>query len=156
MLCPRCGHSNELLAHCLWMCQAAVQVWCHILKIFEKSKAHLMVSWGLAAWASFSREVEHFDLSRVGHKIRIYNGLSIVMHPFDDGWVQPEEKFLPLWELLSSLTLWVIWKARNIALFDSKQTPHVESIQEFCSDLILTLKGQFDAFQGPPESVERQ
>ena len=96
VVCPRCGHSDESLAHCLWTCQVAIQVWCRILKIFEKSKAHLMVSWGLAAWASFSREVEHFDLSRVGHKIRIYNGLSTVMHTGDDCWVQPKEKFLPL------------------------------------------------------------
>ena len=56
-----------------------------------------------------------------------------------------------------AVTLWVIWKAgRNIALFDNKQTPAVESIQEIWSELIHTLKGQFDAFQGLPESVERQ
>ena len=63
VVCPRCGHSDESLAHCLWTCQVAIQVWCRILKIFEKSEAHLMVSWGLAAWATFSRDVEHFDPS---------------------------------------------------------------------------------------------
>jgi hypothetical protein len=94
----------------------------------------------LAAWATFSRHVEHYDIAGVRHKIRIYNGLSSIMHLPNDYWVQSDEKLLPLWELLTNLSLWVIWKARNIAQFDNKQTPPLESVQGIRSELIHTLR----------------
>ena len=131
-------------------------MWRRILKIFERNGARFIPTWGMVAWASFSREVENYDSTGVEHKVKICNGSSTIVHSRLDWWENPNERFLPLWELLCSMTLWAIWKARNIEIFESKRTPPVVSIQEIWSELIHTLKGQFDDIIGQSEIEERR
>ena len=57
-----------------------------------------------------------------------------------DAWEELTEELIPLWEFLSSTTL---WKGGNISLFEGKKVPPAEAVQEIWNDLVHTLKGQF-------------
>ena len=62
----------------------------------------------------------------------------------------------PLWELLSSTTLWVIWKSRCGMVMEGKHTPPVEAVKDIWSIVIHTLKGRYDSIKGDSENALKQ
>ena len=66
--------------------------------------------------------------------------LSVPLHPLSEY----KARFLPLWEILSVSTMWVIWKSRCAKVFDNKSTPPAEAIKEIWSVIIHTVKGRYD------------
>ena len=76
------------------------------------------------------------------------------LHPFSHQ--EEMEGCILLWELLSSTTMWVIWKYRCVKVFDNKTTAPVEAIKEIWSIIIHTLKGQYDNIKGHSEAAEKQ
>ena len=52
--------------------------------------------------------------------------------------------------------MWVLWKFRNVALFEGKKTPPTEVVQEISTEVVHTLKGQYDAISKYANEAERQ
>ena len=59
-------------------------------------------------------------------------------------------------ELVSPITLWILWKQRCRRVF-SNQTAHpTRLMQEIWSEIVATLKSQYDGLKGDSDGVERQ
>jgi hypothetical protein len=52
------------------------------------------------------------------------------------------------WEYVSGLVLWAIWKARCIKVFQGVAEAPAETIKVIWSELLHTLRGQWDSMQG--------
>ena len=53
-----------------------------------------------------------------------------------------------LWELLSSTTMWFIWKAQCIKVFEGREVPPIELLVAIWNDMVSTLRGQYDMIKG--------
>lgn len=51
------------------------------------------------------------------------------------------------WELISSIALWFVWRARCRRIFEGRAVPPAETVRDFWLELIHTLRGQFDRIQ---------
>ena len=118
MNCPNCGHTVEALHHTFWECRYTIQVWKRIIRILERKGERLSLTWGMAAWSSLSKDIEGYDSPSVTYKLLIENGASTMIPQQTDIWLEPSKKVYLLCELLSSPTLCVLWKFRNVALFE--------------------------------------
>ena len=59
-------------------------------------------------------------------------------------------------ELVSPITLWILWKQQCRQVF-SNQTAHpTKLMQEIWSEIVATLKSQYDGLKGVSDGVERQ
>ena len=59
-------------------------------------------------------------------------------------------------ELVNPITLWILWKRRCRRVF-SNQTAHpIMLMQEIWSEVVATLKSQYDGLKGGSDGVERQ
>ena len=144
---PHCHHSTESLRHAFWECQQATQIWKRILRILVRTGESYTITWGMAAWASLCAEVEGYDFSIAAHKFKIRNGRFTTIPTQEVVWEEPSKNLIPLWELLSSQTLWIIWKGRNKSLFENKKVHPVEAIQEFGTNLYIPLKDNLILFR---------
>ena len=59
-------------------------------------------------------------------------------------------------ELVGPITLWILWKQRCRRV-SSNQTAHPTMLlQEVWSEIVATLKSQYDGFKSGSDGVERQ
>ena len=58
-----------------------------------------------------------------------------------------QEEFSKQWALISSFTLWHIWVARRCHRLEQEVIPPEITIRNEWTDLIHTVKGQFDGFK---------
>ena len=61
-----------------------------------------------------------------------------------------------VWSTISSLVVWVLWKARCKCVFQKIKQNAVELVKEVWLMLLHTLRGQYDAIVGEPEVVIRK
>jgi hypothetical protein len=61
-----------------------------------------------------------------------------------------------VWSTISSLVVWVSWKARCKCVFQKVKQNAVELVKEIWLMLLHTLRGQYDAITGEPEVVIRK
>ena len=54
-----------------------------------------------------------------------------------------------VWELISSLTLWFLWRARCSRVFEDRQEPPAETVRAIWLDLVHTLRGQYSQLRTP-------
>ena len=52
------------------------------------------------------------------------------------------------WEIICTITMWQIWKARCQKVFQAVTIPPVEIVATIWEDIIHTLKGQYGAIKG--------
>ena len=76
-----------------------------------------------------------------------------VEHPRDTGDISTRIK---AYANSTKLTLWILWKQRCRRVF-SNQTAHpTRLMQEIWSEIVATLKSQYDGLKGDSDGVERQ
>ena len=63
---------------------------------------------------------------------------------------------LQIWELLSSTTMWFIWKARCKKVFKGSKTPPAETVSAIWLELVLTLRSQFESIIGDSDVAEQR
>ena len=56
------------------------------------------------------------------------------------------------WELIKSLGLGFVWRARCRRIFEARSVPTAETIRDFWVELIHTLPGQYEQLQGDSDS----
>jgi hypothetical protein len=57
------------------------------------------------------------------------------------------EKTSGLWESLSGIVLWTIWKARCMKVFKGKETPPIETLKIW-QQVIFTMRAHFESLKG--------
>ena len=146
--CKGCGFPMESQKHCFWDCTLAQSVWKRVLRIVAYVFTQCTLSWGMAMWSTLQPMVLSYELESIDKVICLTRGtLSLVpmQQIVDVGYVK---EIQPLWEILSSTTMWYIWKARCALVLDNRATNSVVSVREIWLHIVLTLRGQFDAIQG--------
>ena len=61
-----------------------------------------------------------------------------------------------IWKTISSIVMWVIWKARCTSIFDNTTQDFYVIIAEFWLLLIHTLHGQYECFTGNVDAIFRK
>ena len=59
-------------------------------------------------------------------------------------------------ELVSPITLWILWKQRCRRVFSNQIAHPTRLLQEIWSETVATLKSQYDGLKGDSDGVERQ
>ena len=61
-----------------------------------------------------------------------------------------------VWSTISSLVVWMLWKARCKCVFQNVKPNAVELVKEIWLMLLHTLRGQYEAIHGEPDVVFRK
>ena len=146
--CKGCGSPVETQKHCLWDCGIAQGIWRRILRIMTYVVTDCTLSWGMAMWSTLQPMVLSYEMESVDKVICINRGILSSMPMQHIGVVRYDKEMQPLWEILSSITMWHIWKARCARVLGNRATHNVVSVREIWLDIVLTLRGQFDSLQG--------
>lgn len=78
------------------------------------------------------------------------------MTPVPDFSTQAWEKERPhRWELINNIAAWAIWRARYTHVFEGRVAPPAETVRDFWSELIHTLRGQFEQLVGCSDRMPR-
>ena len=67
--------------------------------------------------------------------------------------VKPPGEEDKVWSMISSLVVWVLWKARCKCVFQKVKYNVVELVKQVWLILLHTLTGQYDAITCKPEVV---
>ena len=121
--CPRCGHLMETQRQCLWDCPQAQQVWLRVLRLLVPLSAEGIFTWGAAAWSTLSGPALAYEAEPGSLAIRLHTGQPR-HYPFSGTEPLPTSSERDLrWELLSSLTLWFVWRTRCHRVFEGQLEP---------------------------------
>ena len=139
--CKGCGFPMESQKHCLWDCTLAQSVWKRVLRIVAYVFTQCTLSWGMAMWSTLQPMVLSYELESVDKVICLTRGtLSLVpMQQIVD--VRYVKEMQPLWEILSSTTIWHIWNGHCALVLDNRATDNVVFVREIWFDIVLTLRG---------------
>ena len=150
--CTRCHLQTETQKHCLWECIDSQQIWQRLLRIFANYFPPLVLTWGMVVWTSLARDVFHYGIESMDHGFYTKNGsvrtLSLMSLQFSG--VRKEVQ--PIWEILSSTTVYHIWKARCSLVFHNLKTPPAEVISNIWLEIVHALKGQWDGIVGDSDA----
>ena len=108
-------------------------------------------TWGTVAWGTLSGAAVRYETKRDSMALELRQGqLFPTQVPGPLQATSAEERDLQ-WELVSSLALWFVWRARCRRIFDGRAVPPAETIRDFWQELIHTLRGQLEGMQGDTE-----
>ena len=107
-------------------------------------------------WLSWQTPVGRYEHQEEGmtlvikaHEVLFSSSGNVHSTPLND-------KSQEVLELVSPITLWILWKQRCRQVF-SNQTAHpTRLLQEIWSEIVATLKSQYDGLKGGSNGVERQ
>ena len=149
MLCGlHCGTRTESILHVFWLCPKIKQFW-------RQHYSHSNFSWGATLWGVLHGEVMKYETMHASHVFRFsYENLSLTSFPSS---IQRFRiKNLVIWHTITSLALWIIWKARCDYVFNNVHI-HLNSMRiEFWMLFVHTLRGQYDDLQGSDEVLWQQ
>ena len=102
---------------------AAHAVCMRVLQILRYIKFIGVLSWGQVMWSSLSRIPFSYEDSKGGFRLRISTTGVTKVFSSHVVFTASSREALQIWELLSSTTMWFIWKARCKKVFKGSKTP---------------------------------
>ena len=150
--CTGCGYFQETQRHCLWDCPLAQQIWGRLLRLVRSE----WFTWGSVAWSTLSGPALGYEALEDGVALQ-YRHQSLERAPAPDFSSSPstEDRYLR-WELISSLGLWFVWRARCRRIFEGRTVSPVETLWDFRVQLVHSLMGQLERLQGDSDSMTRR
>ena len=128
--CASCGQ-QETQRHCLWDCEAAQQIWLRLLRLFLAEEGRRF-TWGAAAWGSCSTMAGSYEASTEEVCLQIQRGRVLVApRTLEELAVDDGEECDLRWELISSLSLWFVWRAWCRRIFEGRAVPPAETVRDF-------------------------
>ena len=107
-------------------------------------------TWGFVRWGRLAKEIQHYE-KEYGEFLLLSNGRHVV-EIFDITSINCLEKDM-VWSTVSSLVVWVLWKARCKGVFQKVKQNVVDLVKEVWLMLVHTLRRQYDAIIGEAEVV---
>ena len=154
--CPCCGHDRETQRHCIWDCPSAQQVWGRVLRLMTRGTEQRTYTWGAVAWSTDSGPALSYETEPHSTAICSQGGRTTVVQAPDyssQRWCSERPQ---RWELISSIAAWSIWRARCTRAFEGRGTPAAETVRDFWTELIHTLRGQFEQLAGSSDRMQRR
>ena len=148
--CDNCGFPNETVHHVLWVCPIARAVWKRMLRILYPIYGKQVYTWGFVRWGRLAEEIQNYERDYVDFLL-----LSDGRHVLEVSYTTTircleEDK---VWSTISSLVVWVLWKARCKCVFQKVKQNAVELVKEIWLMLLHTLRGQYEAITSEPDVV---
>ena len=145
-MCPFCTNLIETAKHCLWSCGFAMDIWKRSIKLFTPVYPRAMYTWGAVLWAVVHDKPMVYEQEDVADAIVMRHGLM-------------EKKLIPLnpqiqtdkpqiWQLVSSITIWYIWKARCLKVFQNVIERPTQIISGIWIEIVHNLRGLLDSIKG--------
>ena len=106
-----------------------------------------MFTWGAVAWGTLSGPALRYETEVDSFALELRQGQLFPAQVLDFSTTTVEVRDLR-WELVSSLALWFVWRARCRRIFERRVVPPTETIRDFWLELIHTLRGQLELLQG--------
>ena len=77
----------------------------------------------------------------------------LVKTRFERGWKTTSSRFREIWMLIVGFTLWYVWKARCLKVFQDLVSPLEELIMDIWFAIVSCLRGQLDEVCGHSNNV---
>ena len=148
-LCTTRGMMLESIRHCLWDCCEAQQAWMRVARILQKQRMTVDISWGSVVWSSLLSKISHYD-SNLGSTTTI-SILERMLSRIPMNLIQhnkPTHKQSELWNLVSSCTMWHVWRARCSRVINTIICQPMQVVQAVWLELMLSLKAKYDNIKG--------
>ena len=152
--CVMCGFAAKTLHHVFWECVAAKSFWCWILKLLGRKYRSTIFTWGAVFWGMLDQQrvfyhYHHSSLSLHVRSFHVYSTSSSLhgIKIFSRSYV---------WQIVSSLALWVLWRARCSKLYNDENTHVVDQVKSFWNLLVHTVKGDYDSYKGSGNTTIRK
>ena len=149
-----CESASESIRHCLWDCMNAKSIWHRLLRIFQFQKIYITVSWGSVVWMSLCHNVSKYDTLFGNTKaIKVSHG-HVQSEQINHMWANLDNmRQTELWILLSSCTIWHIWKARCQRLFDNIIFQPIKVVLSIWQEMVATLRARYGGITGDSNST---
>ena len=152
--CVMCGFASETLHHVFWECVAAKSFWFRILRLLGRKYRSTIFTWGAVFWGTLGQQKAfyHYHNSSLTLHVKSFQVYSISTSV-------PGIKFFSrcyVWQIVSSLALWVLWKARCSKLYNDEQIHVVDQVKTFWELVIHTVKGEYDSYKGYGNKANRK
>ena len=118
--CTRCHLQTETKKHCLWECIESQQIWQRLRRIFANYFFPLVFTWGMVVWTSLVRDTFHYDTESMNHGFYSKYGNVHTLPLLSLRFLGVRKEVQTVWEILSSTTVYHIWKARCSLVFQHR------------------------------------
>ena len=144
--CGRCGWAYETLHHAFWECVTAKCFWARILRLLSRKYRATKFTWGTIFWGTLDQETVFYHYHNSSLTLHVKSFQVYVTNSSLQG-----VKFFSrcyVWNFISSLALWIIWKARCSKIYNDEDTNVVDQVKSFWELLVNIVKGEYDSYKG--------
>ena len=106
----------------------------------------------MVVWTSLVCEAFHYDTESMDHGFYTKSGSVHTLPLLSLQFTGTRKEVQPVWEILSSTTIYHIWKVRCSLIFHQLKTPLAELVSNIWLDIVHTLKGQWDGIVGDSDA----
>ena len=147
---------TESILHTLWDCPKTHQIWWEVGRLFQLCQVQGTIKWGNVCWLSWQAPIERYEHQEEGMTL-VIKAQEVLFPTIGNTHSTPiNAKSQVVLELVSPINLWILWKQRCRRVF-SNQTAHpIMLMQEIWSEVVATLKSQYDGLNGGSDEVEKQ
>ena len=130
----------------LWSCPKIKQVWQRVLRLLILIHANCVITWSAIRWGILEGQLLLYEKEDIVEAFHIVPPHIQMVQPFTSDSLQFRDDII--WKTISSIVMWVIWKARCTSVFNNATQDVSVIIAEFWLLLIHTLHGQYESFTG--------
>ena len=138
-----CGAPTKSILHVFWLCHKIKQFWSKLFLLFRQHHSCSIFSWGAILWGVLHGDVMRYESTHASYVFHFSHGhLSLTSFP-SSIW-RFRIKNLVIWRTITSLALWIIWKARCDSIYNNVCIHLRTMLIEFWMLFVHTLHGQYD------------
>ena len=110
----------ESIKHVLWSCPKIMQIWQRVLRLLILIHANCVVTWGAVRWGILEGQLLLYEKEDIVEAFYIVPPLIQMVQPFISDNLQFRDDII--WKTITSILMWVIWKAQCTSIFDNATT----------------------------------
>ena len=107
-------------------------------------------SWGSTMWGVLHSNLMLYEANDVLEAMMVHNRRLILVSPFQQP--QKQVRSAQVWKIVTTITLWALWKCRCNGLYDAADQRLLDVLLEIWENLLVVVRGQYDNMRGSPNS----
>ena len=100
-----------------------------------------MFTWGAVAWSTLFGPALGYETEADSVSLQCRRHQLLRVEAPDTTTLRGDGERDLRWELISSLAMWFVWRARCRRIFEGRSVPPAETLRDFWLELIHTLRG---------------
>ena len=132
------------------------RIWRGVGRLLQLCQVQGSIKWGNICWLSWQTPVDRYEHHEEGMTL-VIKAQEVIFSTIGNVQSTPlNDKSQVVLELVSPITLWILWKQWCRRVFSNQSAQPTMLLQEIWSESIATLKSQYDGLKGGSDGVERQ